>query len=208
MMFGVMANVVAISAICLVTGGVSGTASAPCPSSTVALNVTSTADVQNLTNALACTGEGAFDIKWKTSLTIAQAIEVSNNKDVTVTGTNFPSIHGALSDENGGDASTDTGAGRGTGLFTVSNGSTLRLNRLVLEGGNAENGGAVELQSSSSLFVFDCTFANNNAHNGGEKICSCIANCRHVVFEMQTASVKAKIYRMARKIALLWDEPR
>lgn len=139
-----------------------------CPSGTVAINVTSAADVQNLTTALACTG-GMFDITWYPSVTLAQRIEVSNETSVTVTGIGLPSIRGVLVDDNGANAIGDAGAGSGTGLFSVSNGSTLRLNGLVLEGGNAEHGGAVDLQSSSSLFVLGCTFANNTAGmNGGE----------------------------------------
>ncbi|CAM9418710.1 unnamed protein product, partial [Laminaria digitata] len=126
-------------------------------SSTVAVNITSTTDVQNLTDALDCTGEGSFDITWYPSVTIVQRIEVSNKKSVTVTGIDLPSIRGKLADDNGADAIADAAAG----LFSVTNGSTLSLNNLVLEGGKSEYGGAVEVHSSSSLFVFGCSFANN-----------------------------------------------
>lgn len=78
----------------------------------------------------------------------------------------YPIIRGALADGNHDGAVGD--AGNGTGIFSVSNGSILRLNELVLEGGNAEYGGAVGLLSSSSLFVSSCTFANNSASQGGE----------------------------------------
>lgn len=136
-----------------------GTESALCPSSTVTIDVTSAADVQNLTDVLACTGEGAFDIVWYPSVTIGQEIEVSSGKNVAITGVGLPSIRGA-------DADAEVGSG--TGMFSVSNGSTLTLNHLVLEGGNAEHGGAVNLISSSFLFVLSCAFANNSAENGGE----------------------------------------
>ena len=99
-------------------------------------------------------------------MTIEERIELFDRKNVTVTGTSFPSFFGGLGDDNADGVVID--AGSGTGIFSVSNGSTLRLNNLVLEGGNAENGGAVDVRSSSSLFVFGCLFANNKASNGGE----------------------------------------
>lgn len=130
----------------------SGVNSASCSLSTVTVNVNSPADVQNLTDALACTGGGAFNISWNSSVAIAEKIEVSNSKDVTITGT----------------GSTVVSPASGAGIFSVSGGSTLRLNDLVLAGGSADQGGAVDLLSSSSLFVSDCDFTNNNASNGGE----------------------------------------
>lgn len=145
---------------------VSGAASTLCPSNIVAVNVTSTADAQNLTDALACTGAGNFDITWYPSVSIEQTIDVSNEKDVTVTGIGLPIIRGALYDDIG-DYTTSDG-GRGTGIFKVSNGSTLRLSHLVLEGGNEDNGGAIHLDLDSSLVVFNCAFTNNNASRGGE----------------------------------------
>jgi len=140
--------------------------SASCPSGTAAVNIASTADLQILTDLLACEGEGQFNITWYASLAIEERIEVSNKKNVTVTGTTFRSFDGGLGDDNGAGVIID--ARRGTGIFSVSNGSTLHLNNLVLEGGNTENGGAVDVFSSSSLFVFGCIFRNNNASNGGE----------------------------------------
>lgn len=145
----------------------SGPGVAPCPAGTVAIDVTSAASAQNLTDVLNCTGEGSFNITWHTSLTIDDRIDVSDNKNVTITGAGVAStIRGALADDsNAGGIIQD---GSGTGIFSVSNRSTLRLNQLVFEGGNAEEGGAVDVRSSSSLFVFDCTFTRNNASNGGE----------------------------------------
>ena len=158
-----MATLVFGSTMCFT----SGAELAPCPSVTVAVNIGSTADVQSLTDALACAGEGVFNITWYSSLAIEERIEVSDNKNVTVTGTS-PSFGGGLADGN--DAGVIIDAGSGTGIFSVFHGSTLRLNNLVLEGGNTEHGGAVEVLSSSSLFVFDCLFKNNNASNGGETL--------------------------------------
>lgn len=154
----------------LVVSFLSGADSAPCPSSTVRVNVTTTADLQDLTDALACSGEGSFDITWYSSLDITQSIEVSDSKDVAVTGNGFPRIRGELPDGSGAGAIAD--AGTGNSIFSISNGSSLRLIDLVIEGGNAEFGGAVNLHSSSSLFVFGCIFVNNTASYGGEKICS------------------------------------
>lgn len=145
-----------------------GAEARPCPPGTVYVDVTSTADVQNLTEALACTGEGAFNITWYSNITITQRIEVSDRKDVTVTGIDFPSIRGALADDNDAGAIVEIGAGSGTGLFSVSYESTLRLKNMVLEGGDAEYGAAVDMLSFSSLLLFGCTFANNKASGGGE----------------------------------------
>lgn len=147
---------------------VSRAESAPCPANAVAVHVTSAADVQDLTEALTCTGEGVFNVKWYPSLTVAQTINVSNRKTVTVTGTGHPIIRGALANGNDWGAVVDGEGRNNTGIFSVSNRSTLHLNDLVLDGGNAEHGGAVALTSSSSLFVSSCTFTNNNASNGGE----------------------------------------
>lgn len=159
-------NVVSMAVAGLFMSSVIGAEPAPCPSSTVVVNVTSTTDVDNLMDALACTGDGVFNITWYLSATIEETIQVSNNKSVTVTGTGDSRSHGELGEDN--RAGSIIEAGGGTGIFAVSNGSTLHLNHLVLDGGNAENGGAVELLTASSLFVFGCTFTNNNASYGGE----------------------------------------
>lgn len=169
----IMAGGMLLTMVGLVISFLSGSESAPCASYTVVVDVTSTADVHNLTEALACTGGGAFDITWYPSVAITQRIEVSNKKNVTVTGNGFPTIRGLLPNNDEADAivPAGSGTGTGTGIFSVSNGSILHLNGLALEGGNAENGGAVDVLSSSSLFVFDCTFSDNNATNGGEATC-------------------------------------
>ena len=144
----------------------SGAESAPCPSGTIGLNVTSEADIHKLTQVFNCTGQGSFNVKWYSSVTLAQRIDISSMKNVTITGSGFPTIRGGLgTDEN--DRGEGVDPDKGTAIFSVSNGSTLRLSHLVLTGGQAENGGAVYLVSSSTLFVFGCTFANNNASNGG-----------------------------------------
>ena len=137
----------------------SGAESAVCPSTTVDLNVISTADVHTLSDELACTGEGSFNITWHANLVIERRIEVSGQKHVIVTGNGFPSLRGAFSEDN--DA----------GIFSVTMGSTLRLSHLALEGVNAANGGAVIVRSSSSLFLVECAFRDNNASIGGETAC-------------------------------------
>ena len=155
----------AVLAFGLTTCFISGADSASCPSVTVPVNITSKADVQSLTDALACEGEGDFNITWYSSLTIEKTIEVFDRKNVAVTGAGSL-VGGRLGNDNG--AGVVINAGGGTGVFSVSDGSTLYLNNLVLEGGNAENGGAVDVRSTSSLFAFGCIFSNNNASNGGE----------------------------------------
>lgn len=142
-----------------------GAVSVPCPSGTVGFNVNSTTDVQTFTDQLNCTGEGVFHITWFANLTLHRTIEFSNMKDVTITGSGFPVIRGGLGYYNAGRA---VGSDRAFGMFALSNGSTLRLNNVVLEEGNADNGGAVVLLANSSLFSYGCTFTGNSAANGGE----------------------------------------
>lgn len=140
----------------------------PCPPNATIIDVYSTADVHNLTDVLACTGEGSFNITWHDSLMVEQKIKVSDNKNVTITGTDLSSsVRGAFADGNTDNIVDDGG---GNGMFSVSNGSILRLNDLVLEGGRAGTGGAVDVLSNSSLFLFGCTFRKNNASKGGETV--------------------------------------
>lgn len=152
-----------------------GAHSAPCPVGTVDINVRYPADVHNLADAFNCTGQGAFNVTWYSNLTLVNSINVADMKQVTVTGSGSPTISGGLGDDND-DGSIDDPR-TGTQIFSVSNGSSLRLSHLVLEGGQAEHGGAIEVSSSSSLFVFDCSFSNNNASRGGETryVTQCIA---------------------------------
>ncbi|MEP3108479.1 MAG: hypothetical protein ABJO54_15540 [Hyphomicrobiales bacterium] len=156
----------AMLAFGLITCFLSGADSGPCPSATVELHINSTADVQTLTDALSCMGEGIFSITWHGSLAIDEVIKVSDKKNVTVTGAGSATFRDAFGDDDGDGAVID--ARTGTSIFSVSNVSTLRLNNLVLAGGKAENGGAVAVFSSSALVVFDCTFTSNIASNGGE----------------------------------------
>lgn len=146
---------------------VSATERAPCPSGTVALDVIEAADVERLMDKLNCTGRGDFNITWYSSLQIGQRIDVSDKKNLTVTGSEFPTISGALDDDN--DAGGNVTTGTATGIFSVSGGSILRLNHLALEGGDAFSGGAVSVYSSV-LVAVGSTFANNHASkNGGER---------------------------------------
>ena len=138
----------------------SGVESALCLSGGVAINVTSTTDVESLVSELSCTGPGDFYVAWYSNLTLGQKIEVSNMKSVSVTGYGFPTIRGGVDEAN--DLQT------GGGIFSVSYGSTLRISHLNLDGGEAENGGALELLNSSSLYIFDCSFTSNQASRGGE----------------------------------------
>lgn len=134
--------------------------SAPCSASTIAMSVGTTAELQNMTNALNCTGGGAFDVTWTGSLQLEEIIQLSDNKNLTVTGSS-PLKTGLPSD--------GIDAGNATGIFSVSGGSTLRLQNLVLEGGSAANGGGVDVRSFSSVYVDGCFFSNNSASTGGER---------------------------------------
>ncbi|CAN0453186.1 unnamed protein product, partial [Laminaria digitata] len=59
-------------------------------------------------------------------------------------------------------------AGSTTGIFSVSNASTLTLKNMMLQGGVSDNGAAVDARSFSSVHVVCCAFSNNNATTGGE----------------------------------------
>lgn len=161
-----MLNGCAMMVACLAMIFVSDIDAAPCPAGTVALDVATTADLQTLRDELACTGHGEFSIVWNTSLQIEQMIDVSDQKNVTITGSGFPILRGTLDHDNGAGASYANGSV--TGMFSVSEESILRLDDLVLEGGNAQEGGAISVISSSALYVSGCTFANNSASKGGE----------------------------------------
>lgn len=156
----------AMLAFGLITCFMSGADSAPCPSDTVELHINSTADVRKLADALSCVGDGVFNITWHGSLTINEIIEISNEKNIAITGAGFASFHGEFGDDIVAGAVID--ARSDTGIFSVSNGCTLRLDDMVLVGGNSENGGAVTVISSSALILSGCTLTRNNASNGGE----------------------------------------
>lgn len=126
------------------------------------MDVATTGDLQKFTDAINCTGPGVFSVTWYRSLLIEQTIEVSNQKNVTITGSGLQTIRGASGENN------DVG----TGIFSVSSGSSLRLNHLVLEGGSSDHGGAVVVHSSSYLHVVDCIFTNNKASRGGKTLFS------------------------------------
>lgn len=148
---------------------VSGAETDPCLAGTIDINITEADDLTRLSDVLNCTGSGTFNVTWLGSLDLPQVIEVSNSKVVTVTGSGFPTIRGALND-NDYAAGVETDAGSTRGMFSVSDGSTLSLYALVLDGGQSENGGAVAVLSSSFLRVSGCTFKNNNASTGGETV--------------------------------------
>lgn len=158
MRFSILAAVVTR----LTTFLISGAETAVCSSrNTVAMDVATQDSLHKFTEAINCTGPGSFNITWHSSLVIGRTIEVSNQKNVSISGSGFHTIRGPQEDGN------DTG----TGIFAVSNGSSLLLNHLVLEGGSSEDGGAVVVLSSSYLHVTDCIFTNNTASRGGEQVC-------------------------------------
>lgn len=160
-MFDVMTVIVAGSAVALVPGS----RAAPCSSRTVTVNLTSSGGVGALTDALNCTGAGVYAVALHSRLQIGDTIEVSDQKYVSITG--FP-----------GTSLTSTSGSRGiiaagdtTGMFSVSDRSTLAIQDLVLERGYSKHGGAITVTSSSSLYVHRCSFVNNRASTtGGEDL--------------------------------------
>ena len=141
-------------------------ASAPCIAGTIAMEVGSAADLQNMAGTMNCTGKGTFHVTWIGSLQLAERMELSGNKELTITGSTPLStvLPEAVID-----------AGKTTGIISVSDGSTLNLVSLVLKGGSSENGGAVDVSSFSSVYVADCFLTSNTASTGGETIYSALA---------------------------------
>lgn len=130
---------------------------APCPSAPGAFSVANAVDLKNLTTAMNCSGEGVFDVTWVGFVRVREPIQVSGQKEVTITG-------GILN----GSLPATIHAGNTTGIFNVSNNSMLTLRYLSLEAGYSEKGGAVSVTGSSELNAFGCTFAGNVATEGGE----------------------------------------
>lgn len=145
---------------------VRGEQPAPCPSVTVAVELTSAGGVKPLTDALNCCGSGVFSITLQGRLQIEEIIEISDQKDVTVTA----SVEKTSESNRGGSLYAEIDAGHSSGIFFVSNGSTLVISNLIINGGYSDNGGAVAVTSSSFLYVFNSTITNNKASSaGGEK---------------------------------------
>ena len=138
-----------------------GAESGLCPAGTISMNVATRSELQTLMAAMNCTGEGVLNITWIGRVSLVEAIEIREEKTLTVT-----ALISALTDFS----SAAINAGGTTGIFTVYNGSTLSLNGLVLEGGSFTNGAAIDARSSSSVIVDDCVFSNNIATNGGETL--------------------------------------
>lgn len=106
-----------------------------------------------------------YNVSVQGRLEIEQKIHISDQKNVTIIG---------FVDDDFKSASNPSGytvisAGQTASIFSVSNGSTLDITRLTLEGGFSGEGGAVAVTSSSVLRVLDCGFANNEASTAGGK---------------------------------------
>lgn len=144
---------------------------APCPSDPVLVDLRTTGDIQRLSDAMNCSGPGEFNVAWHNSLQLDSRIEVSSRKHVTITGsssTGIPTVTAAPHDDTT-DNATSNDPGNISGIFLVSNGSTLTMNNMALDGGYSEDGGAVTVLGSSYLNVIDCIFTNNHAsRNGGD----------------------------------------
>lgn len=136
------------------------------------MNVTSTADAQDLSDALNCTGGGNFNVTWYGSVAITQTFEVADGISLNVTGSNRSSM--ALDDGippatiRGNELSSDVG------MFYVSGASTLTLDNMVLQGVYSEKrrgSGAIEAQGSVNAHltvnVIDCLFTDNYGYWAG-----------------------------------------
>lgn len=146
---------------------VRGAHPAPCPPDVIAMSLRSPGDVQALTDAMDCTGPGVFDVTLHGRVQLKDIIDVSGHKNVTVTG----SVDNSRDGTSDACFYADIDDGNTTGLFSVSNGSSLSVINLGLEGGFSADGGAVSVTSSSFLYAFDCNFTHNTASSaGGEQM--------------------------------------
>lgn len=137
----------------LATFSVVHVGSAACSSDPYRGDVVAESDVEALRGAMGCDGNGTFEVTWH-SVSILERIEVSDGKNLTVTG-RF-------------DAEAEINA-RGTdGIFFVYNRSTLTLNQLVLSGGNATGAGGAIAIDSSTVNVDGCSFVGNSASISGD----------------------------------------
>lgn len=141
------------------------------------LEVTSTADAQDLADALNCTGGGGFSVIWYGSVVVNQIFQVTDGKSLTVTG--FGSSPSLSQDV---DTSTAAIIGQsiavGVGMFCVSGASTLTLDNLVLQGAYSEDlleygdAGVIKVQGSDgvsqTINVIDCHFTDNYGMLAGE----------------------------------------
>ena len=157
-------NVVVLTALWTIS--ISGEEITACLPGTISVNVTTNDDMHRLTDAMNCTGQGVFNVTLYSSVQVNRRIEVSNQKRVHITGSGFPAIRAEPCDNELLSASPY--AGTTTGIFLVSNHSTLSINALVLEGGCGEDGGGVAVLASSCLHAYACTFRNNSAAAGGD----------------------------------------
>lgn len=142
----------------LVSFAILAAGSAPCTSGPVYLTVLTETDIENVTAAMNCSGKAEFHITWQGIVQITQPFQVSDHKNLTVTG-------GVL---DGAGVAAVVDGGNTTGMFEVSEGSTLILSGMMLKRGNSDRGGAVFVTGSSALSVVDCGFTDNLAWKGGE----------------------------------------
>lgn len=130
------------------------------------MNVASTADARDLSDALNCTGGGDFSVTWYGSVTITQAFEVPDGISLTVTGSGSSSVAPDDGIPSAGIVGSELTPE--TGIFYVSGASTLTLDNMVLQGVYSEKhggAGAIEAQGSAdallTINVIDCLFMDN-----------------------------------------------
>lgn len=176
--FGVLAAGIPLSAV-------STAMPSPCPASSVTMIVSTPFQLETFIDSISCAGEGVFEVSWRGILPVQESINVFDGKNLTVTGVDFSgaashddtynssilgldSLSASSNDITYDDLHGGIDAGNTTGIFSVSNGSTLSLSNMLLKGGYAANGGGVKVASSSSVYAFGCAFVNNSATTGGE----------------------------------------
>lgn len=120
------------------------------------LSVLNDIDASELADSLACSNGTQYSVDWHGKVGISRTLAVGNGCTLTITGKENAGIDGG-------------GAIR---LFAVTDGATLQLQDISLEGGWASdgNGGAISsIGPSNTVNLVSCTFKNNSAEKlGGE----------------------------------------
>lgn len=145
--------------------------SAPCSGGITEMEVSTTADADNLTSALECTGSSSFVVTWVGSIVIRRSIVVSGGNSLTVTGSGW--VSSMLGNQAGAETGSIIDGGGAIGLFIVYGGSTISLQDIVLRQGNATHGGAIATRSSNlstskdTINITDCLFLENHGYVAG-----------------------------------------
>eukprot|EP00752_Nemacystus_decipiens_P012244 g10853.t1 len=125
--------------------------SEPCGPGTVNMTVGSPEDADKLSEALACTGGGSFEVAWNGTVRITRSLVVGEGSFLNITG-------------GSGDATVNGGGI--TRLFNIT-GAVLHIENVVLSRGATNASGAAILATGGATIVARaCAFSTNTAIEG------------------------------------------